>query len=233
MSSFADRDIRQRDILPAELLQRPIYIVIGVGAIGRQIALQLATMGVSQLVLIDPDTVGVENLGAQGFDEADVGKLKVEAVAEACHRRNSEVQIETYAEAFSHQRILPEGQRVTFCCVDSMRARRQIQRVMIQRSSFFIDTRMAAEVARVVCAQLTDSDSVKYYQQTLFDDADAHRGSCTAKTTFYCASFCASLAVAQFTKWLRRMPVEYDTLFNLRSGEVVHQDELAAAAAAE
>jgi sulfur carrier protein ThiS adenylyltransferase len=41
--------------------------VIGVGAIGRQVALQLAALGVPDLSLYDPDTVAVENLAPQGY----------------------------------------------------------------------------------------------------------------------------------------------------------------------
>ena len=43
----SDRYSRQRDIIPLERLAACRATVIGVGAIGRQVALQLAAMGVS------------------------------------------------------------------------------------------------------------------------------------------------------------------------------------------
>ena len=39
---LSDRDIRQRDIIPREKLELLTGVVIGVGAVGRQVALQLA-----------------------------------------------------------------------------------------------------------------------------------------------------------------------------------------------
>jgi molybdopterin/thiamine biosynthesis adenylyltransferase len=50
-----DRDLRQRDIVPPEQLANCRATVIGVGAVGRQVALQLAAMGVPWIQLIDFD----------------------------------------------------------------------------------------------------------------------------------------------------------------------------------
>jgi phosphoglycerate dehydrogenase-like enzyme len=61
MSSLSDvvrdRDIRQRDIVPPERLAQCHAVVIGVGAIGRQVALQLAAVGVPFLVSGGGETV--------------------------------------------------------------------------------------------------------------------------------------------------------------------------------
>ena len=65
-AAHADRDIRQREIVPPEKLAGCHVVVVGVGAIGRQVALQLAAVGVPSLELFDHDTVEVENLAAAG-----------------------------------------------------------------------------------------------------------------------------------------------------------------------
>lgn len=75
-----ERDARQRDIVPPEQLATVRATVVGVGAIGRQVALQLAAMGVPWLQLIDPDVVEPANLACQGFLESDLGCEKVDAV---------------------------------------------------------------------------------------------------------------------------------------------------------
>src|SRR5712691_6377684 len=54
-SSITDRDIRQRSIVPPERLAACHALVIGVGAIGRQVALQLAALGMPRLTLFDDD----------------------------------------------------------------------------------------------------------------------------------------------------------------------------------
>ena len=59
-----ERYSRQKDIVPADRLADCKATVIGVGAIGRQVAIQLTAMGISWLQLIDFDTVEISNLGA-------------------------------------------------------------------------------------------------------------------------------------------------------------------------
>ena len=71
-----DRYSRQRDIIPPERLAACRATVIGVGAIGRQVALQLAAMGVPWLQLVDFDVVEPSNLASQGFLEKDLGRLE-------------------------------------------------------------------------------------------------------------------------------------------------------------
>jgi len=54
----------------------------------------------------------------------------------------------------------------------------------------------------------------------LFAAEETHVGSCTVKTTIYCANVTAGLMLGQFDKWLRRLPVEADVQVNLLSTEV-------------
>ena len=55
---LADRDIRQRDLVPPARLAMVQAMVIGVGSVGRQVALQLAALGVPAMTLFDDDRVG-------------------------------------------------------------------------------------------------------------------------------------------------------------------------------
>src|SRR5437879_7959366 len=80
------RDLRQRDIVPPERLAACQAVVIGVGAIGRQVALQLAAMGMPRLMLYDDDTVAEENLATQGYRPDQLGLAKVAATALDCQR---------------------------------------------------------------------------------------------------------------------------------------------------
>jgi sulfur carrier protein ThiS adenylyltransferase len=51
----SERDLRQREIVSPERLAACRATVVGVGAIDRQVALQLAAMGVPRPELIDPE----------------------------------------------------------------------------------------------------------------------------------------------------------------------------------
>lgn len=76
MNNFEERGLRQRDILPPDRLADCTATVIGVGAIGRQVALQLAAIGIPRMQLIDHDAVEPVNLSAQGYLERDVAGLR-------------------------------------------------------------------------------------------------------------------------------------------------------------
>ena len=67
-----ERFSRQRDLVPQERLAACRITVIGVGAIGRQVALQLAALGAARLQLVDFDVVEPSNLASQGFLEKDL-----------------------------------------------------------------------------------------------------------------------------------------------------------------
>ncbi|MDQ1912198.1 ThiF family adenylyltransferase [Paenibacillus sp. GD4] len=73
--------------------------VIGLGALGSGVLLQLAGCGVKRIRAIDFDTVEPSNLNRQLlYNERDIGRLKVEAAAEFMSRFYSEMELETRVE---------------------------------------------------------------------------------------------------------------------------------------
>jgi molybdopterin/thiamine biosynthesis adenylyltransferase len=210
-----ERYSRQKDIVPAERIARCKATVIGVGAIGRQVALQLTAIGIPRLQLIDHDTVEISNLASQGYLEGDMGKLKVNATLELCRRINTASQIHVVPERF--RRSMEIG-NVVFCCVDHIDVRRLIWESVKDKVSFFADGRMSAEVLRILSAY--DDESREHCPATLFRHDEAFIGPCTAKTTIYCANIAAGLMVAQFTKYLRNLLTAYDIQLNLLTSEI-------------
>jgi len=213
--STDERYSRQKDIVPAERLADCRLTVIGVGAIGRQVTLQLAAIGVPWLQLIDFDIVEEANLAAQGFLETDLGRPKVDATAELCCRVNGELAVQIVGERF--RRSMEIGD-IIFCCVDAIDARRLIWNAVRDTARFFADGRMSAEVLRVLVA--CDEPSRQHYPGTLFAAEEAYAGSCTAKTTIYCANIAAGMMLSAFTRWLRGLPVEPDVSLNLLAAEL-------------
>jgi len=210
-----NRDIRQRELIPPEKLQTTRVTVVGVGAGGRQVALQLAAIGVPRITLIDPDTVRPENLAAQGYHEADLGRPKVEATRDLCVSINSAIQIEVINRKF---RSIDFTGGVMFCCVDKIDTRKAIFEAVRNRADLFIDGRMSAEYVRIFTVH--DEASREHYATTLFPAAEAYQGACTAKTTIYCANVSAGLRVAQFAKWLRGCDVDKEIDVNLLTNEM-------------
>jgi molybdopterin/thiamine biosynthesis adenylyltransferase len=117
-----NRNLRQRDIVPAERLAQCHALVIGAGAIGRQVALQLAAVGVPRLTLYDDDKVQVENLAPQGYWVEDLDTAKVYSTTALCRRIHPQIEVTAAAERFkrSSARTLSADPRlVVFLCVPS------------------------------------------------------------------------------------------------------------------
>ena len=210
-----ERYSRQKDIVPPERIAACKATVIGVGAIGRQVALQLTAMGIPWLQMIDHDKVEWSNLASQGYLEGDMEKPKVNATLELCLKINAASQIHAVPERF--RRSMEIG-NIVFVCVDKIDVRRLIWESVKDRVNLFCDGRMSAEVLRILTAY--DAESRKHYPTTLFSADEAFVGPCTAKTTIYCANIAAGLMLAQFTKYLRQLPIDCDIQLNLLASEL-------------
>jgi len=214
-------DSRQRDLVPPERLAECHALVIGVGAIGRQVALQVAAIGMPLLTLYDDDLVAIENLAPQGYWHEDLNAVKVAPTAALCRRINPDIHVEAVPARFKRStvRTLPTNHRlVVFVCVDSIQARRLLWEALNPLAAFFVDGRMSAEVIRVLSAETPATD--RNYATTLFEPEQAYAGTCTAKSTIYTASIAAGLMLGQFTRWLRGLPVDADLTLNLLSSEM-------------
>jgi sulfur carrier protein ThiS adenylyltransferase len=209
---------RQADLVPLEKLAAIQATVIGVGAVGRQVALQLAAIGCPRIQLIDFDQVELTNVTTQGYRRRDIGHAKVAATTDAIQDLDPEIEIDVVCDRF---RSKMETGEALFSCVDSISARETIWRSRQQQvrtgRTFWADGRMLGEVLRVLAA--ADFAGADHYKTTLFAQAEAQTGRCTARSTIYAASITAGLMIHQFTRWLRGLPLDCDTTLNLLGGE--------------
>ncbi|MEZ6096894.1 MAG: ThiF family adenylyltransferase [Pirellulaceae bacterium] len=210
-----DRFERQRGLLDTTLLQTQKVTIIGVGAIGRQVAIQLASLGVGHIQLVDFDMVENHNVTSQGYLRDDIGIVKVISTAEAIRRIDPSITVEAINDRF--RPTLPILETV-FCCVDSISARSVIWKSACSEVKFWTDGRMLGEVIRVLAA--SDENSKRYYPTSLFEQQEAQVGSCTSRSTIYAASIAAGLMVHQFTRQLRGLPIDQDLQLNLFSSEL-------------
>jgi sulfur-carrier protein adenylyltransferase/sulfurtransferase len=82
-----------------ERLSSAKVLIVGVGGLGCPAAQYLVAAGTGTVGLMDYDQVDISNLHRQIlFTEADIGKPKAEAAANALQKLNREVEITTYAE---------------------------------------------------------------------------------------------------------------------------------------
>ena len=154
----SERYSRQIDIVPRERIMDCKATVIGVGAIGRQVAIQLTAIGVPVLQIVDFDHVEISNLASQGYLQKNLKRPKVDATAEFVREINHDLQVEVVLDRF--KRTTPVGNCV-FCCVDSIVTRKHIWDAVKDKVNFFVDGRMSAEVLRVITA--CDEPSREHY----------------------------------------------------------------------
>jgi sulfur carrier protein ThiS adenylyltransferase len=211
----ADRFVRQQALVPSERLADVTATVIGVGAIGRQVAMQLAAIGTPRIQLVDFDQVDSTNITTQGYHASDINRPKVEATANAIHRLDASICVKCIQDRY---RPTHEIGGSVFCCVDSISARQAIWRSARNRCEFWCDGRMLGEVIRILT--VADSISRDRYASSLFPQAEAQTGSCTSRSTIYAASIAAGLMLHQFTRWLRGLPTDSDISVNLLASEL-------------
>ena len=215
MTSTQERFSRQQGLVPQERLEHLTATVIGVGAIGRQVALQLAALGVRRFILIDHDTVDLSNVTTQGYSLDDVGQHKVHALASTLQHYDGQIGTIEIPDRFRPDMHVSD---VIFCCVDSIDTRAAIWRRVGRGAEFWADGRMRGEALRILVA--ADQASRAHYPTTLFPESEAQVGACTARSTLYAASIAAGLMLHQFVRWLRGQAVDADLALNLLASEM-------------
>jgi sulfur carrier protein ThiS adenylyltransferase len=215
-SNHSDRFARQAELVPQDKLAALSATVIGVGAVGRQVALQLAAIGVRRLTIFDFDDVEPTNITTQGYGHADLGLPKVLATAQAITRIDPSIVVTPIPDRF---RPRHETGDAVFCAVDKIASREVIWRTVGGSCAFWADGRMLGETLRILVAS-TDSER-RHYKTTLFSAAEAQTGRCTARSTIYVANLCAALMVHQFSRWLRELPLDRDITLNLLASEMI------------
>lgn len=97
--------------------------IIGCGSVGSTLAEHLARYGLSNFVLYDFDVVEEKNIVNQMFDLRDVGRPKVDAVADKLKSINADVKIRTVKTGWNEDMTLSG---YVFLCVDSIAVRKAV-----------------------------------------------------------------------------------------------------------
>lgn len=215
---MTNRNLRQLSLFPPEKLATVNCVIVGMGALGRQVAIGLAAAEVPRLRLIDFDRVDDVNLGPQLWNVSDLGQLKVDAAANECIQKYPQVAIEKCNRAFDPNVDIEESEStVVFSCVDDIPPRRQIFLACRDRVGLYVDGRMSAEVSRVFSVNPSILSHKSGYLETLKDPGADE--PCTAKSTGFTAYVTAGLMIQQFSLWMRGLPLINDFVLSLRTGD--------------
>lgn len=210
---MTDRFWRQIDIVPITVLSKIPVTVIGAGGIGGTTCLALCKMGIQNLTVYDNDVIELHNLPNQPYRISDIGKPKVEALAEICFDFSG-VKIKAIPEKFEKQQIT---HGIVISAVDSMSQRKIIweavrRKVMID---LYIEGRMGAQMARIYSfAAHNPALGLRYETEMLYSDDQALKLPCTAQAIIYNTQMIASLISHQITEHANGRPVPWETLFD-------------------
>lgn len=186
----------QQDKLFDPKLARPVT-VLGAGSVGSQVVQMLAQVGVTDLTVWDADDVASHNVPMSAFRISDLGRWKVEALADIVADKSG-VQIKPVRRMWNGETL--RGSVV--CCVDSMDVRRAIWTKVRQNPlvDIFVDTRIAEEFVAVYAITPTNADHVALYESRLYPSSEAVRPMCGQHGIIYVSGLAACAATARLTQ---------------------------------
>lgn len=192
---------RHIDVFSPDKFGKRRVDVIGAGASGSRIILSLAKLGLENIHVWDFDVVEKHNIANQAYTQADIGRLKVEAIRDHVKAATG-MDITIHAERVDGTQELGD---VVFLLTDTMSSRKEIWTKGIRykmRTKLMIETRMGSDQGRVYTVNPTKPAEVKGWEKTLYGDEVAEVSACGASITVGpTAEFLSALAVWQLIRW--------------------------------
>ena len=211
---------RQLDIFsPEEFGDKEVHVV-GVGATGSYIALLLAKMGVSNLHVWDFDIVESHNLPNQIFRLKDVGRAKVDALAEIIEEATG-IKITVHNEAVLGGTAL---KGIVFLLVDSMNVRKDIWNGSLKFKlpvELMVETRMAIDNGRIYAIRPSRPADIKLWEGTLYSDEEAEESPCTSRSIGPTVAYIAGIAVWKLIKFFNGEEFQRELILSARPSVII------------
>lgn len=208
-------------IVNPKLLAKAHILIVGVGTIGRRAAIDLASMGVGSITLVDFDKVDSVNLGVQGWMASDVGQSKVSALGDLLMEINPELDLEEWDEKFDPSMLAEIEPTHILACVDDMDVRAVIFNAYLNDPRgirLFADARMGAEILRVYHVSDAQGD---LYKATLFPQSEAEPDACGAKATIYCGGVAGAMLAMSVGRSIMGIPLPAEVEVNLKAFHMI------------
>ena len=156
------------DFFDPLLVDETIHI-IGLGALGSNLAIQLTRLGFSTFILYDFDEVDDHNITNQAFIQSDMKALKVDAIKQHMLNINPAATIIVEKTGWKEGTFLND---YVFLCVDSIELRSKIVNNMIGKPGikFITDMRIGLEEAQMYATDM--SDLPRFHSTMTFKDSE-------------------------------------------------------------
>ena len=166
------------------------FHIVGCGAIGSSVAMQLVRLGADNFYLYDFDKVEIPNIGVSQYNEQDVGLPKVGALINHMKRVNVMIKVQGIIDRFTTYEGSKEG--ILILGLDSMKARRDIVKMLVKcpyKPKIVIDGRMGAEHYQ---QYIYNNITMSQYDKNWYSDDESDPEPCTRKATSYCSNMSGS-----------------------------------------
>lgn len=214
--------LRQLSVFSPEKHKNKRIDIIGVGATGSYVAWLLSKIGFENLHFWDDDVIVEHNIPNQLFFESQIGKLKIEAMANLIQQGASVTAVQ-HAQKANGTEALGE---IIFLLTDTMASRKQIWQGALKyklRTHLMIETRMGADSGRIYAVNPSKPSHIKAWENaSQYSDEEAERSACGASISIACtAGLIASIAVWQLIKWFKGENLENEILVSANPWSIV------------
>lgn len=217
---------RQLDIVKPSDLELPI-LVIGAGGIGSWTTLALSKMGCSNLTVVDYDTVENHNIPSQFYKESQVGKNKVDALADNIKEFTGvNIKCDTFKfeEFWSRKNEMePKDFKIIISAVDSLETRKSIWKLLKNDTTWelYLDARMGGELLRLLVVAANFPTTIEKYEKVLNTRTKASEEVCTAKSIVYNTFMCGGLIAHVVKKFVKKEQVKLSLIFDIDQQQIL------------
>lgn len=201
---------RDAALLDPLLAARTHVTIVGAGTVGSNSAVSLARLGIGGLTIHDDDHVAAVNLPSQAYGLRDVGRPKVDALADAIRACSDRVAVTAVSARVDGGEALAPGPVILG--VDSMAARRDVLDLSIAHRpehGLVIDARIGAAQLQVLAFDPGDERALtRWHERYWFTDEQAESLPCGTQAASEVGARCGALVASLVRGWLngRRLP---------------------------
>ncbi|MBL9091594.1 MAG: ThiF family adenylyltransferase [Planctomycetaceae bacterium] len=188
--------------------------VIGATSIGRQVCLQLAALSVKSVRLVGSGIVTTQDVDSGGYRSADIGLPKVDAVGDACHQANPQLD---FVDVSARASLPSADCEIVFCCASSALERRRAWAQLKSFCRLWIDAQAHTDIAQFLIAY---DQATKHRYQSLFDDRWVYIKAGRRAPLVPVSAVAAGVAVYQFVSWTQGLELPAMLKLDLRSAKL-------------
>lgn len=215
-----------------EIISNIRIAVIGVGAIGRNVSSMLGRLGPKSITLVDDDTIEDHNISAQNWRKSQIGRHKVQVVAEEIADQIDGVEIIPIPTKWTPKDFINSSYDYVWTTVDNIDVRGRIFEFFRDRSLGLFDVRIGGPVVQNFFVDFQDEQDPRgeWFEKTLFSSGEAHRFGCVQPMSNFIAGIAAGISVNSFTNKIgnKGWCVPSFTNFNAISMELSEENPLEA-----